>query len=262
MTSSRYPDPDPSRFPVWPVGTWERALMCQLAGLPTDPASASALARHDSATTDPAYNRHLRQAAAYHRHLRTAIGPLVSSLEGPIGLEWFCLAVASAPAWEGLEDDVAGAVLGQYPVTRRDLEDTAKTGRGAGGKVSRFWTGTDHLVTIGAVRLQQYLEGAAPWDPLDPPESVLEDLTHAAASITPPFPGVEAPEVPEVPVRRPTSTLGSPRGQGVPLTPEERTTGRARAVELRGQGWTHLRIAQTVGVDRTTVRRWLREAAA
>ena len=39
---------DPAVWPDHPVGTWERALVCQIAGVEPDPVSAAALAAHDA----------------------------------------------------------------------------------------------------------------------------------------------------------------------------------------------------------------------
>lgn len=40
-------EPDPNVYPVHPVGTWEHALTCQVAGVPVQPESLQALAQHD-----------------------------------------------------------------------------------------------------------------------------------------------------------------------------------------------------------------------
>lgn len=270
--TDQYPEPDPGRYPVWPRGDWRRALICQVAGVPVDPATARALSRHD-AQRGESRNTRLRAHAAYLRDLRTDLAPVLrNTLEVPVmGLDWFAMAVEDATGWEGRGDDVRAAVLGQFPVTEGALDGEESPSAGASG-LRRYYAADagDHLVTTSASAVRRWRAGRSPVDPLDPPAEVLESITHAVAKVSPPRrPGApedgpgdagESPVAEVIPLR-PQGPQGPLRSQGVRLDPEQHQAAVTRAVDLREtRGWTLAAIARDAGVDRTTVRQWLRKA--
>lgn len=259
--TDRYPEPDPGRYPVWPSGTWQRALINQVAGLRSDPETVRALARHDAEHGAPGVREAIRQAAEYDRRLRADLAPVLrSSLDVPVmDLDLFAMAVEDAPGWAGRGDDVRAAVLQQHPLTDSSLAGRT-TGTSGQGALVRYWTGTAHLVATSAAAVRRWTSGKCPVDPLDPPVRVLRSVTREAGKIAPPpAPSSGAEDVPTdtAPVR--VAEVVPLRSPGVSLSPQERAAAFTKAVDLRRAGRSLAQIAQSVGVDRSTVRRWVRE---
>lgn len=187
--------PDPTRYPVHRLGTWEHALLCMAADVPTPQESAAALARWDRKASVGRQGRLARQASRAS-DLRLMASEVVRTAGGVMPVEM--AARRTARGRPGVDAAaVEDAILGQVPVDLTGTEERQGT-QGA----RRFTTAAgEHLAVTSVPRLRQSLGlPARPVRTAAPVLEVVPDVPEPVENIQDVPPGPDVEDVPPDPV--------------------------------------------------------------